>query len=107
LITTSLEFFNIIDTFIDLFGLDFHNTIFVLLIFSQEIHKMNGGFLFEFIEDFRFELSEIFKRDFVNIVLDLVLFFVVGQFIHKDSFALVSPKGNEEDFGFETQGTAG
>lgn len=63
---------------------------------------MNGSFFFEFVQNFRFELSESFQRNFMDIVLDLILFFVISQFVNKDSFGLMSPKSDQEDFRFET-----
>lgn len=106
-VASGLELLKVVDSFVDLFSIDFDLSVFVLLVFSEEVNEVDGGFLLELVEDFGFELSEGFEGDFVDVVLDLVFLLDVGEFVHEDSFGLVSPQSYQKDFGFEAESASG
>lgn len=94
--------FHVVDAFIDLFGIDFDDTVFVDLILAEEIHEMDRALFLEFIKNFAFVLGEAFQGDFVDVILHLILFLVVREFVHERAFTFVAPERDQEHFGLES-----
>ncbi len=57
----------------------------------------------ELVQNLRLTLGKCFQRDFMDVVFDLVFFFVIGEFVHENPFTLVSPQSDHEYLWLEPQ----
>ena len=64
---------------------------------------MDRVLFFELVQNFRLTLRQCFQRDLMDVVFDLVFFFVIGEFVDENPFTLVSPQSDHEYFWFEPQ----